>query len=209
MSGLSYFPFHRRGKYKSTRASTHYYIEEDGCKTPLCTWGWEGIEQDNFVDGEGNAGECSKCLRRKIAGLGGVSRDAKLNQFLYKKEWVGKNRDKVNKVERERRSIESNRIKQREGSRKRYWQNRDKELDRRWQSKYNLLREDYTILIEKQDNKCAICEGVFTKTPDTDHCHLTNKVRGLLCNRCNTSLGLANDNPELFERAAKYLEKNG
>jgi len=40
-----------------------------------------------------------------------------------------------------------------------------------------------------------------------DHCHVTGKYRGLLCNRCNTSLGFVNDDIELLENMVKYLKE--
>lgn len=38
-----------------------------------------------------------------------------------------------------------------------------------------------------------------------DHCHISNKFRGLLCNRHNMMLGYAQDNKELLRRAADYI----
>ena len=38
-----------------------------------------------------------------------------------------------------------------------------------------------------------------------DHDHKTNKIRGMLCNRCNQGLGQFKDDPELLEYARIYL----
>jgi hypothetical protein len=77
-------------------------------------------------------------------------------------------------------------------------------------SKYGLTEEEYKGLFNKQENKCAICGCEFNKNNKgfVDHSHVTNKVRGLLCTKCNTLLGMANDNIEILEKAIKYL-KNG
>lgn len=41
-----------------------------------------------------------------------------------------------------------------------------------------------------------------------EHCHLTGKFRGWVCNTCNTLLGFAKDDPNLLRALAAYLEKN-
>lgn len=51
--------------------------------------------------------------------------------------------------------------------------------------------------------ECSIC-GDETNLV-VDHCHSTNKVRGMLCNRCNKGLGLFRDDPDLLEFARIYL----
>lgn len=40
-----------------------------------------------------------------------------------------------------------------------------------------------------------------------DHDHSTMEIRGLLCHRCNTSLGLMRDDPALLQAAIDYLTK--
>lgn len=39
-----------------------------------------------------------------------------------------------------------------------------------------------------------------------DHCHDSLKVRGLLCNRCNTTLGLVNDDVSTLKKMIDYLK---
>jgi hypothetical protein len=41
-----------------------------------------------------------------------------------------------------------------------------------------------------------------------DHQHSTGRVRGLLCARCNTGIGLFDESVDLMGRAIKYLTDN-
>jgi hypothetical protein len=46
-------------------------------------------------------------------------------------------------------------------------------------------------LIDKHGDKCALCKkpgSAFNKRLSVDHNHKTNKIRGLLCYRCNKFL---------------------
>lgn len=61
-------------------------------------------------------------------------------------------------------------------------------------------------MMTAQDNACAICGAPFVDTPHIDHDHATGLVRGLLCMRCNTGIGLLQDDPERCRAAAAYLE---
>jgi len=38
-----------------------------------------------------------------------------------------------------------------------------------------------------------------------DHCHLTMKIRGLICQQCNSGIGLLGDNEEGVKNAYDYL----
>lgn len=76
--------------------------------------------------------------------------------------------------------------------------------------KYGITREGYDRLLEEQDGVCAICRGPRRgpgATFHVDHCHSSNRVRGLLCGPCNTAIGLLGDDPERLERAAAYLRR--
>jgi Recombination endonuclease VII len=73
------------------------------------------------------------------------------------------------------------------------------------------LREmDLSRLFDSQKGRCAICSAEFDKLPKTrrhvDHCHRTCRVRGLLCNRCNSLLGFAGDDISILRNAIRYLE---
>lgn len=73
--------------------------------------------------------------------------------------------------------------------------------------KYGLTLTSYEALLEHQDRSCFIC-GV---RPDderalcVDHCHETQEVRGLLCDRCNRGLGAFKDDPAMLAKAVDYL----
>src|SRR6266403_597178 len=49
-----------------------------------------------------------------------------------------------------------------------------------------------------QDNKCTICQKEFQSTPHVDHSEITRRVRSLLCGKCNTMIGLAEENIEIL-----------
>jgi hypothetical protein len=69
---------------------------------------------------------------------------------------------------------------------------------------YGLSDEGFDALCAR-DPICAICK--LPKRLVTDHNHTTNKVRGRLCNNCNTALGKFGDGPELLIRALEYLKE--
>lgn len=73
--------------------------------------------------------------------------------------------------------------------------------------RYNLSKEDYQDIWDKQEGKCAICGKFFDKKniPHIDHNHKTKKVRGLLCRMCNWGIGHFNDDKKLLLKAIKYL----
>jgi hypothetical protein len=79
---------------------------------------------------------------------------------------------------------------------------------RKYQLKqYGLTLEDYDALLKAQDGLCAICHKPERKNPSlsVDHNHITGKVRGLLCDRCNRVLGAVEDTVEILRSAIDYL----
>lgn len=74
---------------------------------------------------------------------------------------------------------------------------------------YGISLTVYNEMLAKQDGKCAICSRECTtgRSLAVDHCHSTGKIRGLLCQGCNTSIGRLYS-VELLKSAIKYLEVN-
>lgn len=74
--------------------------------------------------------------------------------------------------------------------------------------RYGISAEEYDALSIRQKGACAICGGPPVKNRKSlsvDHCHETGRIRGLLCGRCNTGLGMFKDLPALLEKALQYL----
>ena len=64
---------------------------------------------------------------------------------------------------------------------------------------------EYQLRLALQNGACAICGKKPNGSLCIDHCHLTGKVRGLLCHKCNSALGFYDDDPELAQAGADYL----
>lgn len=89
---------------------------------------------------------------------------------------------------------------------------REMDLKSRLKNKYGMTLERYNELLALQKGKCAICGSTSPKRKGAlgffvDHCHVTDKVRGLLCHRCNLAVGWMEDNSALVNSVCTYLEK--
>lgn len=86
------------------------------------------------------------------------------------------------------------------------WHNRNPEKRRasKRKYKYGLTSEQYDSLAKDQNYLCRICTEEEVKV--VDHCHATNRVRGLLCYKCNNLLGMAKDNTNILLSAVEYLK---
>jgi hypothetical protein len=75
--------------------------------------------------------------------------------------------------------------------------------------KYGIIYEDYLSMHREQEYRCKICKrhaDEFKKGLVVDHDHKTGHIRGLLCTRCNITLGhYEKCDKESFE---KYLNKH-
>jgi hypothetical protein len=76
--------------------------------------------------------------------------------------------------------------------------------------RYGITLEDYAALLASQGGRCAVCgtSDPGKQTWHIDHCHKTGVVRGVLCGRCNRSIGAFEDDPELLAKAVAYLTRS-
>ena len=87
-----------------------------------------------------------------------------------------------------------------------------------YKRKYGLTLEEYNERLLNQNYLCAICKKEETRinTRETDgkkhlvvdHEHITGKVRGLLCTKCNSILGFSMDDIQILENAILYIKEN-
>ncbi len=98
-----------------------------------------------------------------------------------------------------------------------YKVNKENQRQVRMKKRYGLTVEQFNALLAKQENRCAICRKHFAvitgdlksnglTKPVIDHDHSTGKVRGLLCQHCNSGLGMFDDSVSTIVNAGCYLE---
>ncbi len=75
---------------------------------------------------------------------------------------------------------------------------------------YGLTLGQYDEMFEEQNGVCAMCSNISTegRRLHVDHNHKTGKIRGLLCYKCNTRLGVL-ENEKIVNDAKKYLKDYG
>ncbi len=69
-------------------------------------------------------------------------------------------------------------------------------------------QEDFDSKLKEQNYRCAICGTTDSGRSDwcADHDHKTNEKRGILCHKCNTGLGLLQDDIDILCSAIDYLK---
>lgn len=77
--------------------------------------------------------------------------------------------------------------------------------------RYGLDLSQYHVLLQGQNHKCKICGDyveTYSRSTHVDHDHKTGKVRGILCNNCNTGIGKFRDDTTILQKAIDYLNEN-
>lgn len=91
----------------------------------------------------------------------------------------------------------------------------------RWariEKQYGITQAEYLSIVERQGGRCPVCLRLLDDvTVHIDHDHSCcpgggscgRCVRGLLCQRCNQSIGLLGDDAATAARASEYLTTPG
>jgi len=80
-------------------------------------------------------------------------------------------------------------------------------------TKFGISLDEYDDMLKKQNYRCMVCNQVETRRANkggtrslaVDHCHITGKVRGLLCGSCNVALGLLNEDRDRIYKLLEYI----
>lgn len=77
---------------------------------------------------------------------------------------------------------------------------------------YGLTEADWDGFVKRQGNRCAVCRtgkpGGRGERWHIDHDHVTGQVRGLLCGKCNSAIGMLQDDPDVIKAAARYVTRH-
>lgn len=155
---------------------------------------------------------CPRCHETKELTEFGKNRRSKngLNSYcrpcacLMRKEWSRANPEKIKAGAR--RFYLSSKAK---GYRPAYHRRAHLKRD------YGLTTDQYDAILASQGGRCAICReyethvrhGKVTRLA-VDHEYGTDRIRELLCQRCNRALGLLRDSEIVLESALAYLRKH-
>ena len=131
-----------------------------------------------------------------------------------KRVWAKKNPDKVKESSKKSHEKEQKFKPDQARARRNRWKRENPEkhelshLKNRLKKEYGLTLEEYYAMRDKQNGCCALCgknEAEIDRRLDVDHDHVTGKVRGLLCGRCNKALGLFDDKANVLLKASSYV----
>lgn len=150
---------------------------------------------------------CSCCDETKDAVLFHKSAKAKdgLNSrckectAVRNKQWYNENKDK-HKITCAKWYVKNKKSATRKGTEWHYM------------SRYGITHQQFLDLAFEQGNKCSICgiDLTFAEKCNTravlDHDHNSGEIRGVLCNSCNTALGLFKDSEHVLQNAIVYLK---
>lgn len=92
----------------------------------------------------------------------------------------------------------------------RYKNGIDNDRDVTYKRIFGIDLNTYNEMLKKQAEKCLICkrhQSEVKKRFAVDHCHTTGKIRALLCEDCNLSLGRLRENTEIMLSMIKYVEE--
>jgi hypothetical protein len=151
-----------------------------------------------------------------------ISAEMRAAEHAYRRTYHAERQDlpqvRERARERSRSLTEKQRISRNTAARGVYARHPEKFAERRFRRRYGLTPTKRAALFAAQEGKCAICAqplapGKLTHVDHNRRCcsgegdTCGKCVRGLLCNTCNTHLGVV-EKPGFVERCREYLERH-
>lgn len=153
----------------------------------------------------------SKILIKRTTTSTDTTEPTRTIQSIGKQYVTGLRRHYANNLEemRAKKRVQGNRYRMSHGDKvrrnAREWRIKNPDLlfDYRLHEKYGISSREYRQMLLDQKGKCKICGRSGIKLV-VDHDHVTNRVRGLICIRCNIALAIY-ENTEWMTKALAYL----
>ena len=142
---------------------------------------------------------CPHCKEEKTFSEFGKDKSKKLGISSYCKPCASLNRSQ---------NYIKNPVEQKQKLKTYYKLNKHKAYEYSLKKLYGLTLDEYNHIKLQQNSSCKICkthESNLNKKLFVDHCHETEKIRGLLCQSCNTMIGNSKDNILVLQAAINYL----
>lgn len=143
------------------------------------------------IDGLSN--QCRSCLKIANANYAAGSKEQKA---AYSKRWRLENPERARLKSRESKSRNKDKVR---------ILNRKNRLNRL----YGITIDQFNEMFALQLGRCAICNihsSELSKGLHIDHCHKTEKVRKLLCYRCNSILGYSKEDLKILNASIAYIK---
>ncbi len=148
------------------------------------------ISPMGLAEGSNDGFPPGHCEKKAVRRRPGISREVLASNRAHKAAY----RDEVNaRVRARRRSDPDFRARERANRRRRV---------------YGMSDPDYEALLARQGGVCAICGRKSRRRLVVDHCHVCDRVRGLLCHNCNLGLGYYCDDTSRLQAAIAYLQRS-
>ena len=132
----------------------------------------------------------------------------KNNKKIYMKRWRQTKKSEVSEYGKKYYAEHKKRIDENSKNYRKRHPGRHREFQLR--QRYNLSVDEYNRLFISQNGCCAICgkhQSQLSSILCVDHHHITKKIRGLLCKRCNLALGYIAGNIIILKQMMNYLSE--
>lgn len=133
----------------------------------------------------------------------------------YERLYRSRNREKFSLKSKRYREENKELVKKKKAE---YFQKNKSRIQERWNKqvlryRFGITPQQYDKMLADQGGVCKICKKFrltkVQKRMGVDHCHKTGKLRGILCDWCNTGIAKFEDNESLLIEAIAYLKTNG